>query len=31
MATAAVTRLQPDQALEAAGYIRVSRKVQAEP
>src|SRR5919202_3622621 len=30
MATAAVTRLQPDQALEAAGYIRVSRKVQAE-
>src|ERR671932_2673535 len=30
MATAAVTRLQPAQALEAAGYIRVSRKVQAE-
>src|SRR5919202_3264377 len=30
MATAAITRLQPDQALEAAGYIRVSRKMQAE-
>src|SRR5919204_1018865 len=30
MVTAAVTRLQPGQALEAAGYIRVSRKVQAE-
>src|SRR3954452_10095589 len=29
MATA-VTRLQPEQALMAAGYIRVSRKVQAE-
>src|SRR5919108_218896 len=29
MATA-VTRLQPERALEAAGYIRVSRKVQAE-
>jgi site-specific DNA recombinase len=25
-----ITRLQPEQALEAAGYIRVSRKVQAE-
>src|SRR5919202_2814048 len=30
MVTAAVTRLQPAQAPEAAGYIRVSRKVQAE-
>ena len=30
MVTATVTRLQPGQALEAAGYIRVSRKVQAE-
>jgi DNA invertase Pin-like site-specific DNA recombinase len=30
MVTAAVSRLQPDHALEAAGYIRVSRKVQAE-
>jgi DNA invertase Pin-like site-specific DNA recombinase len=30
MVTAAVTRLQPERALEAAGYIRVSRKVQAE-
>src|SRR5918911_539256 len=29
MVTAAVTRLQPERALEAAGYIRVSRKVQA--
>src|SRR2546423_14026090 len=27
---AAVTRLQPDQPLVAAGYIRVSRQVQAE-
>jgi site-specific DNA recombinase len=27
---AAVKRLQPERALEAAGYIRVSRKVQAE-
>jgi DNA invertase Pin-like site-specific DNA recombinase len=30
MVAAAVTRLQPAQAPEAAGYIRVSRKVQAE-
>src|SRR2546421_8754238 len=30
MVTATVTRLHPEQALEAAGYIRVSRKVQAE-
>src|SRR5919199_4462639 len=30
MVTAAVKRLQPEHALEAAGYIRVSRKVQAE-
>jgi hypothetical protein len=30
MVTAAVTLLQPEQALEAAGYIRVSHKVQAE-
>src|SRR5918911_5441713 len=30
MVTAAVTRLQPGQAPQAAGYIRVSRKVQAE-
>ena len=30
MVTAAITRLQPERALEAAGYIRVSRKVQAE-
>jgi DNA invertase Pin-like site-specific DNA recombinase len=30
MVTAAVRRLQPERALEAAGYIRVSRKVQAE-
>src|SRR5918912_2343413 len=30
MVTAAAIRLQPQQAIEAAGYIRVSHKVQAE-
>ncbi len=30
MVAAAVRRLRPDLPLEAAGYIRVSRKVQAE-